>query len=802
MDSDLLATTEAAPDPFSLIEVVTATRPVAVTLEAIPTSLLFTATTNWDFSSSSASTDVTTTAPPVSSSLGASITLFENSSVLATEGGPSSSPTLESSSSSTYYWSFPNSGVSPTSSSVFTTESKTSSSPTIKSSSSSTYNWSSLATEVSPTSTESDISTASVTSAIDITSVPTPKSAPTSSLQGIMSTIQPAIPPTAPPTSETPPLTTEDPGTSPTNPENPWSPGGTSPPSSSGNSPVASEVPSGSGWPTSTNGGGAQVPGRSESAASVPIVLQSSPTISGDLVTGVSQLSPSAVITPTSSIPAATPSPTSLSECYNQCSQRFGMTQNTRGQLLSCRLACQAAWGISSTRWNVASTWWSTQSTPTPPTNSWPNSGEPGGSSGNGASSPVVSGVSDLGGSPSLTYPIAASSTAAAVVPPLLPPQQVTVVQPGPTVVDPGPTITPPPTDSGSNHLGALLGGIIGGAVGAAVLTSIAVVTGLKAMRARRAAGGHSNYPGRVEMNVPLAANKFDPGRPPAGPEGRSSATMLHIPPGEISSRPSTPSLGGGDNIDRVPSSVRIHPPSDTGSTHLSPPSRVTSTMGDSHTVDIDSANIGAGNVEEDLHESLDFPPPYEDVAGHILGPGLFAAGASSSGHESVSDRSSSRYDQSLSPTPLTRLESRPTVSTTSSSKATGLSPMSSIPSPSSSSVGSPAAIPSSKASAFSQQSAAASAASSASNPSVFIAQNIPTKTGEFLPTSADEIPLRNGDTVTILESFQDGWCRVRNWSRGDVIGMVPKMFLAPAPVPRGKGGQSGLGYADPFIPG
>ncbi|TPX70856.1 hypothetical protein SpCBS45565_g01458 [Spizellomyces sp. 'palustris'] len=780
MDSDLLVTTEAALETFSVIAVVTATRPgtfVAVTLEAIPTSLLLTAATNWDFSSSSTSTEVTITAQPVSSSLGASSTYLANSSTITTESRTSSSPTVESSSSSTYYWS------SPT-------------------------------PDSSPTSTESDVSTASITSAIvPIKSVYTLTSAPTSTLQSIMSTIQPTIPPTTFPTSEgaPPPPTTGEQGASPTNPENPWSPGGTSPPSSSGNSPVVSEAPSGSGWQTSTNGGGGQVPGSSESAASVPIELQTSPTISGDLVTGVSQWSPSAVITPTSTIPAPTPSPTSLAQCYTQCSQRFSMTsctndplcQNTRnGQLVSCRQACQAAWSVSSTRWSVASTWWSTQSTPTPPTKSWswPNSGEPGGSSGNEASSPI-SGISGLGGPPSLTYPIEASSTAAATVPPPLPPQQVTVVQPGQTVVDPGPTNIPPPTDSSSNHLATLLGGIIGGAVGAAVLTSIAVVAGLKAMRARRASGGYSDYPGRVEMNVPLAANKFDPGRPSTGPEGRSSATMLHIPPGEISSRPSTPSMGGGDNIDRVPSSIRIHPPSDTGSTPLSPPSRVSSTMGDTHTVDIDSVNIGADNVGEDMHGSLDCPPAYEDVAGPSLGPGLFGAGASSSGYESASDRASSRYDQSLSPTPLTRLESRPTVSTRSSSKATGLSPISSIPSPSSSSVGSPV-IPSSKASAFSQQSAASSTASSAPNPSVCIAQNIPTKTGEFIPSSADEIPLRNGDTVTILESFQDGWCRVRNWSRGDVIGMVPKMFLAPAPEARGKGGQSGLGYADPFIPG
>ncbi|KAJ3155744.1 hypothetical protein HDU86_004213 [Geranomyces michiganensis] len=98
--------------------------------------------------------------------------------------------------------------------------------------------------------------------------------------------------------------------------------------------------------------------------------------------------------------------------------------------------------------------------------------------------------------------------------------------------------------------------------------------------------------------------------------------------------------------------------------------------------------------------------------------------------------------------------------------------------------------------------SSAGSAAVSAPPPPTLVAHGIPGKNG-FLPSAPDEIPLHNGDEVTVLRLFSDGWCRVRNIASG-AVGMVPAKFVVAEPAARrptlggGYGHEEGSAMAGP----
>lgn len=53
------------------------------------------------------------------------------------------------------------------------------------------------------------------------------------------------------------------------------------------------------------------------------------------------------------------------------------------------------------------------------------------------------------------------------------------------------------------------------------------------------------------------------------------------------------------------------------------------------------------------------------------------------------------------------------------------------------------------------------------------------TVTNTFIPTLDDELPVKAGDTVRLLEEFKDGWCIVQYVGRFDAAkGAVPRIFL------------------------
>ncbi|ORZ10270.1 hypothetical protein BCR41DRAFT_295093, partial [Lobosporangium transversale] len=44
-----------------------------------------------------------------------------------------------------------------------------------------------------------------------------------------------------------------------------------------------------------------------------------------------------------------------------------------------------------------------------------------------------------------------------------------------------------------------------------------------------------------------------------------------------------------------------------------------------------------------------------------------------------------------------------------------------------------------------------------------------------YTPTLDDEIEMCMGDSVTILQEFDDGWCMGINNTRGDIKGVFPR---------------------------
>ncbi|KAG0224571.1 hypothetical protein BGW42_004990 [Actinomortierella wolfii] len=67
-----------------------------------------------------------------------------------------------------------------------------------------------------------------------------------------------------------------------------------------------------------------------------------------------------------------------------------------------------------------------------------------------------------------------------------------------------------------------------------------------------------------------------------------------------------------------------------------------------------------------------------------------------------------------------------------------------------------------------------------------------------YTPVLADEIEIRIGDSVTILQEFDDGWCMGINNSRGNIKGVFPRHCLE---MPYNPAFDNGSGYGGPGGP-
>ncbi|KAI9101863.1 hypothetical protein DFS34DRAFT_434365 [Phlyctochytrium arcticum] len=240
---------------------------------------------------------------------------------------------------------------------------------------------------------------------------------------------------------------------------------------------------------------------------------------------------------------------------------------------------------------------------------------------------------------------------------------------------------------------------------------------------------------------------------------------------------------GTGAAASTALASGRPHIPS-----HLSFPGRQS---------DIPSRSTSAGHASlESPLEQMDNPPPaYDDVMSS------FAASLASG--SAPASRVPTRVSAGRSDTPQPADPAHPSIMSSSSSVSRGDGK---IPVPSDSGSSSQ---PSALAPSLVVSGPSSSSQSHTPPTNLHIARNIPTKNGAFLPTADDEVELHNGDTVTVLRAFEDGWGQVRNLSRGGQTGFVPLQYLYALDleqvdrVPHNvKGGVRTGGYADPFIPG
>ena len=47
-----------------------------------------------------------------------------------------------------------------------------------------------------------------------------------------------------------------------------------------------------------------------------------------------------------------------------------------------------------------------------------------------------------------------------------------------------------------------------------------------------------------------------------------------------------------------------------------------------------------------------------------------------------------------------------------------------------------------------------------------------------YVPSLSDELPIRLGETIRMIEGYEDGWCLVQRVGRTDERGVIPRFCL------------------------
>ena len=63
-----------------------------------------------------------------------------------------------------------------------------------------------------------------------------------------------------------------------------------------------------------------------------------------------------------------------------------------------------------------------------------------------------------------------------------------------------------------------------------------------------------------------------------------------------------------------------------------------------------------------------------------------------------------------------------------------------------------------------------------------------------YVPSLSDELPIRLGETIRMIEEYEDEWCLVQRVGRTDQRGVVPRFCLTERQEVIPRTGQPGLG--------